>query len=163
MSTNDDRASVTDAAAWRERRQRAGVQEALRAWAKGLYPAEAGVELLIRQGKAIYEPAPWLEELERPEGPSMVSIDVSRLLEEVGAWSGGEQRVVRIAASLLGGPPVDLAEEISGLDRPALALVLAALAHANGSHQHSDMTFDVDGRPRIERLPALVAWPEEVR
>lgn len=36
------------------------VVEGVCAWAKGAYPLEAGVELLIRQGRAIYVGAPWL-------------------------------------------------------------------------------------------------------
>lgn len=34
--------------------------DALRAWAKGIYPTEAGVELLIRSGRAVYDGAPWI-------------------------------------------------------------------------------------------------------
>jgi len=36
------------------------------------------------------------------------------------------------------GVPVDLADAVTGLDRHNLALVLAALSHANGSHEHKD-------------------------
>lgn len=101
--------------------------DALRAWAKGIYPSEAGVELL----------------------------------RETGAWSGGERRLVRIAASLLGGPAVDLSEDVPGLDRQAAALVLAAIAHANGSHEHSEFQFNEDGTPRgFSRVPTLYPWPE---
>lgn len=68
---------------------------------------------------------------------------------------------MRIAASLLSGPPVDLAEDVPGLDRHNAALVLAAIAHANGSHESSDMTFDTDGKPAgFHALGSLHPWLE---
>ncbi|MFT8395936.1 hypothetical protein [Propionibacterium sp.] len=133
------------------------IASAIRAWAKGLYAAEAGVELLIRSGRAIYDGAPWIT-----RHGDVAAIDPDVLVAETGAWSGGEQRLVRIAASLLGGPPVDLAEDIPGLDRHNAALVLAALAHANGSHEDSDMTFDAEGnRAGFADLGSLYPWPKE--
>lgn len=138
------------------------IEDAVRAWARGIYPSEAGAELLIRQGRAIYRGAPWITELDAgsDSGPGRAFIDVDALLYESGAWSGGEQRVVRIAASLLGAPAVDLSEEVPGLDRGNLALVLAALAHANGSHEHSGVETAPDGRPlRFVRLTSLYPWP----
>lgn len=141
------------------------INEAVRAWAKGIYPTEAGVELLIRDGKAIYERAPWLTELE-PVGddrPRMVAVDVDELLAGTGACSGGEQRLVRIAASMLNGPPVDLAEEIPGLDRPHQVLVLAAIAHAAGSHEGSELLYDENGKPTGFHQPgSLYPWPSRV-
>ena len=41
----------------------------------------------------------------------------------------------RIAASLLGGPPVDLSRNIAGLDREHLRFVLAAIDHAGGGNE----------------------------
>ena len=132
------------------------IVEGVRAWAKGVYPVEAGVELLIRQGRAIYSGAPWLYDY----GES-VTVDVDELLAESGSWSGGEQRVIRIAASLLGGDRVDLNDDVSGLDRTNLALVLAAIAHANGSHEHSELRFNADGTPQgFDAAPSLYPWPE---
>lgn len=126
----------------------------LRAWAKGIYPTEAGVELLIRHEKAVYDGAPWI----KVDG-DRAWLDVATLLAETGAWSSGEKRVVAIAASLIGEERVNLAEVMTGLDRASMDLVLAALAHANGSHQDSDIAFDDDGRPRIIRPGPLHSWP----
>ncbi|MBX3196449.1 MAG: hypothetical protein KF727_15295 [Microbacteriaceae bacterium] len=140
------------------------IEDAVRAWANGIYPTEAGVELLIRHGKAIYEGAPWIDELEPIGGdrPRMAAIDVDVLLEHTGGWSGGERRIVRIAASLLGDHPVSLYEDLPGLDRRGLLLVLAAIAHASGSHEHSDVVLDDDGRPRgFRRLDSAYPWPAE--
>ena len=133
------------------------INQAVREWARGMYPLEAGAELLIRQGRVIYEGAPWLDDLGRT--PRMVSVDAGKLLEGTGGLSGGEQRIVRIAASLLDGTPVNLSDEVTGLDRESLLLVLAAIAHANGSHEHSEFVFE-NGRPtRIRRLSSAYPWP----
>lgn len=131
------------------------VVEGVRAWAQGIYPLEAGVELLIRQGRGIYVGAPWLYDY-----GDRVVVDVDELLVEIGAWSGGEQRVARIAASLLGGDRVDLNEDVPGLDRHHLSLVLAAIAHANGSHEHSEIRYGADGSPQgFDRVSSLYPWP----
>lgn len=132
------------------------VVEGVRGWAKGICPLEAGVELLIRQGRGIYAGAPWLYDY-----GDRVVVDVDELLDGIGAWSGGEQRVARIAASLIGGERVDLNEDVSGLDRNNISLVLAAIAHANGSHEHSEIRYDNDGTPQgFDRLPSLYPWPQ---
>lgn len=128
----------------------------LRAWAKGSYPLEAGVELLIRNGKAIYEGAPWINDT-----GERAWIDVDQLLDECGAWSGGEQRIVRLAASLIGEEKVNLNDELSGNDRGTTALLLAAVAHASGSHEGSDVRYDAEGAPYFVRPGTLYAWPEE--
>ncbi|GGO95515.1 hypothetical protein GCM10011612_03530 [Actinomyces gaoshouyii] len=64
---------------------------------------------------------------------------------------GGEQRLARIAASLLSGPVVDLSEDVPGLERQMTALVLAAITHANGSYEHSEIQFSEDGTREASR------------
>lgn len=72
-------------------------------------------------------------------------LDVEEITEDaIGDLSGGERRLVRLVASLGGGRPVDLYENVS-VDRPTVALVLAAIAHAAGTHEHSDVI------PELER------------
>ncbi|HEY3546505.1 MAG TPA: hypothetical protein VGK17_10480 [Propionicimonas sp.] len=111
----------------------ATINDAARAWAKGTYPAMAGVELLIFARKVGHYPWVHVTRTNRITGhPEAAAIDVDELLAASGAWSGQEQRIVRIAASLLDGPAINLSDEISGLDTDVLDTVLACLALAGG-------------------------------
>jgi len=115
------------------------VHEALRRWAKGLYPLEAGVELLMQSfdGRFANPSQPWVQQ---GDDPGWWWIEVEQMTEDnYGALSGGETRLLRIAASLLGGPPVDLSSNLAGLDREHLQRVLAAIAQAGGGHAHSQV------------------------
>lgn len=47
--------------------------------------------------------------------------------------SASEEQILRIAASLATGAPVDLSGALSGLDDHNLGVVLAAIAHAAGA------------------------------
>lgn len=113
------------------------VDEALRRWAKGLNRLEASAELLIRacDGRFASPGQPWVQQ---GDDPGWWWIDVEQMNEDnFGALSGGgETRLLRIAASLLDGQPVDLSRNLAGLDRERIQLVLAAIAHANGNQEH---------------------------
>ena len=77
---------------------------ALRAWAKGIYPTEAAVELLIRTGLASTGDT-WVQP---GEDPGWWWIDFEGLagaLNEGTPHSGGERRLLSIAASLGGYSP----------------------------------------------------------
>ena len=117
-----------------------GLNAALRSYAKGIYPLEAGTELLISHRS-------WLE---RPDFRDRfigfpVSITNGALLAEID-WeavitaldtgcipcSGGERRILQLSASLAGGFPVSLREAIPGLDDRNIKLVTTAILHAHG-------------------------------
>lgn len=119
----------------------------LRAWAKGDYPTEAAVELIIRAkgGRFALETQPWIE---RPwPSSSLCCVDWDRLHDELGVFSGGERRLLNIAVSMgTSKHPVDLSNDLSGLDDELLLLVLAATAHAAG-------------RPRLLAPAAAVPGP----
>lgn len=136
------------------------VDDALRAGAKGIYPAEAAVELLIRHGRAPLDQVPWVQYDEDDDGRAF--LDVEAMLEGTRGYSGSERRIIQIVASLYSeAHPVALEDVVSGLDRENMVLVLAALAHANGSHAHSSVVLDDDGAPvRFERLASLYPWPK---
>ena len=56
--------------------------------------------------------------------------------------SGGEGRVLRIAASIAEGVPVDLREAVTGLDENNAGLAAAAVLHAAG---HRDLRVAAAG------------------
>ena len=46
--------------------------------------------------------------------------------------SGGEQRLLKITASLADGIPVDLRDTLTGLDDSNIQLLITAIRHASG-------------------------------
>ena len=137
----------------------------LRSWAKGLYPLEAAVEILVRAfgGRFAAPGHPWIQPCDQP---GWWWLDVTMLVDDqIGHLSGGKQRVLRIVASLAGGAPVSLADNLPGLDRELTDLVLVGLAHANGSHEHPDLRVDYARGVAVlnGRLPSLHPWPGAVQ
>lgn len=148
---------------------------ALRRSAKGMYPSEAAVELLVAHGH-------WLrdEDFRRSVdvggdadddlyGEIMWERIIDRQGYPVPAGSASERRILMIAASLDRGVAVDLREAMSGLDDRNLRLVLAAAVHANGASSRitiplapigamlEDPTGKMDGRfLPSDRYPWLV-------
>lgn len=134
--------------------------EGLRAWAKGSLPLEAATELLLRafSGRFAEPDWPWL----KTEG-GQAWIDFAAIPDEIGGLSSGEKRFLRIAASL-GSEDVriSLNDELS-LDRTLLELVLAAIAHAAGTHQDTEIVERAGGVIRFEPRPPLYPWPEPAK
>jgi hypothetical protein len=87
-------------------------------------------------------------------------IDFDAIPVHVDGLSGGERRFLLIAASLGGAWPLILNDALPGLDRSLLALVLAAAAHAAGSHQDSVMIERDGGAVGFERVDTLYPWPK---
>lgn len=139
--------------------------QGLRQWAKGLYPLEAAVELLVRAfgGRFARVGYPWVAQSSGADG---YWLDVEQLTpENTAVYSGGERRLLALVASLAGGGTVNLYEEIPGLDRHLTALFLAAVAHASGSHEHGRIEIDSErgGAISCGRQPSLYPWPQELR
>jgi hypothetical protein len=141
------------------------VEDDLRAWAKGMYTLEAAVELLIRgmEGRFARPGNPWIKHETGVRGSLTPRYwaDLDVIGDHIGALSSGEQAFLKVVASL-GSDDVDvnLSDAISRLDRPTLDLVLAGLAHAAGSHQHSGLVYDDAGAVTgFEQLGSLYPWP----
>jgi hypothetical protein len=49
--------------------------------------------------------------------------------------SGGERRILLLAASIAGGIPVSLSDTLTGIDHRNASLVIKAIAHATGQTQ----------------------------
>jgi hypothetical protein len=132
--------------------------ESLRSWAKGSYPYEAAVELLLRgfNGKYATPGNKWVLD---PDDRPWIDFEALGVEADNGPYSGGERRFLLLAASIAGDGPVVLGDVLPGLDRVNVDLVLAACAHAAGSHEHSDLVMLPNGQGRFDRLPTLYPWP----
>ena len=117
----------------------------LRADAWGAYAAEAAVELLIAHEWWLHRddfvntfvatdptgsdmPAAWIDWT-----GAVAALDAGRLPS-----SSGEAQILRVAASIAAGVPVDLRQALTGLDGDTVPLVARAVAHAGG---HRDATI----------------------
>ncbi len=142
------------------------VEVALLRAAVGDYAAEAAVLLLANDGY-------WLARLRaagliaveaEPVGGQLWARiewpELDAALAE-GRLHGNQEElaVLRVAVSLADGRPVDLADVAVALDRRTLGLVLAALAHAAGSHDHRAPAPAGHGPDADVRLGPLIAWP----
>jgi hypothetical protein len=136
------------------------IAEDLRAWARGSYPIEAATELLIRafRGRFAQPGHPW----NRHDGRYWIDFDAITD-PSTAAYSGGEQRLLAIAASLGGCRRINLGDVLASLDRSVTALVLAAVAHAAGSHQHCDVRIGpATGNTALVELDAMFPWPGDL-
>ena len=155
---------VTELAGARARKAAAPtIYQDLRAWAEGIHTSGAAVELLIRGfgGRFAAPGNPWIQ----PRDHVGHWVDFEAIPENIGALSSGERAYLLIAASIgLGGtdgPVINLSDTIPALGREQLTLVLAGIAHANGSHQSSGIEIDpITGIPSITRHASLYPWPE---
>ena len=112
---------------------------ALRACAAGLYPLEAGTELLISNGTFLHRDdftARFIT-CDTSDGTTpMAAIDwdaaITALANGNLPCSGGERRILQLAASLAGGTPVSLRDTVTGLDQDNSARLITAIRHAAG-------------------------------
>jgi len=123
----------------------AAIIAALRAHAAGLHPEEAGTGLLIGHGGILHR-----DDFARfvhtgtsiSDGTTLMAwIDWDAALSALHhgqiPLSGGEQRILQLAASIAEGAPVSLRAAVPGLDNRNLKLLIMAIRHAAGQHlQH---------------------------
>ena len=112
------------------------VSAALRAHAAGIYPDEAGTELLISHGGFLRR-HDFAAFVHAGTGISygitpMAWIDWDAAITAQLPISGGERRILQLAASIAGGIPASLRDAIPGLDYRNLKLVITAIQHAAG-------------------------------
>lgn len=119
----------------------AGLAAALRAGASGLHAGEAACELIINH-------ATWLHRRDFCDDFVQTSISIADAstpmadIDWAGAiaaldtghlpCSGSEARMLRLAASLAAGIPVNIGDALIGLDTANSQIVLEAVAHATG-------------------------------
>ncbi len=136
----------------------AAAAAALRASASGPYCAEAGTELLIACQLWLWRAdfaAAFITTGHSP-GDSIVMAVIGwdtaiGVLNGGGlACSGGEGRILRLAASIAGGNPAGLREALPGLDRTSLALAATAVLHAGG-HRGAGITLPGGHPPAMRK------------
>ena len=114
--------------------------EALRACAAGICTHEAGVSLLIANRTFLSRDDFTSRFITRDPTAAMAAIDWAAAIAALDAGeiccSGGEQRILRLAASIADGIPVSLSDAITGLDSRNLSHLLTAIRHASGERSH---------------------------
>jgi hypothetical protein len=115
--------------------------QALRACACGIYPDEAAIELIIANDTFLHRDDFTRHIITGEYGHrgsmtmhAAIDWTAAALALTAGALpcSGGERRILRLAASLAAGLPADLRDTLTGIDDRNLALVIDAFRHASG-------------------------------
>ena len=106
---------------------------ALRACAAGLYPDEAGTELLISHGGFLRR-SDFTSFSDGITPMAQINWDAlhGALTNGQLPLSGGERRILDLASSIAAGFPVCLRSTLPGLDNQNLQLVITAIRHATG-------------------------------
>lgn len=112
------------------------LQAALRAGGDGLYALEAGTGPIIAHG-AWAERCDFACLIHHGAGTAVIGWEAAITALDAGALpgSGGEKRMLRLAASLAGDIPVRLGEAVTGIDQRNAGLVVKAVLHASGQRQ----------------------------
>jgi hypothetical protein len=131
---------------------------ALHACAAGLYPLEAGVALLISNGTFLQRGDFTTRFITcgTSGGTPMAAIDWDAAITALNAGelpcSGGERRILQLAASLAGGIPVSLRDTVAGLDACNTHRLITAIRHATGERPENTDSLSTRCRPS-PRLP----------
>ena len=117
------------------------LSDALRVGACGIYPLEAGTGLLADCGNWLHRDDFTSRFITTGTSISdgvtlLASTDWEAAVTAVHAGelpaSGGERRILLLAASIADGIPVSLSDTLPGIDRRNASLVVSAVAHAAG-------------------------------
>ena len=112
--------------------------DALRACAAGLYPLEAGTELLISNRTFLRRDEFTSRFISHGTsgGTPMAAVDwdaaITALTSGRLPCSGGERRILLLSASLAAGIPVSLRDTVTGIDDANISRLLTAIGHAAG-------------------------------
>jgi hypothetical protein len=114
---------------------------ALRAYAHGVHPDEASIELLIGHDTFLRRPdftdrfiEPGSYTTTDGTAPATINWTAAVTALDTGELpcSSGQQRILRLAASLGDGLPVSLRDTLPGIDAHGTNLIIAAVLHAAG-------------------------------
>jgi len=111
--------------------------------AAGLHPLEAGVALLIAEDSLLRRDDFTSRFIEHGTsgGTPMAAIDWDAAIAALNAGelpcSAGERRILKAAASIAAGIPVDLRDTATGLDADNIRRLTTAINHASGRRPHT--------------------------
>ena len=114
------------------------IEDALFACARGIRHHEAGTSLLIGCGSWLHRDdfAGRFITTSASGGTALAATDWEAAIAALHAGdlpaSGGERRMLLLAASIAGGIPVSLSDTLTGIDHRNASLVVSAVAHAAG-------------------------------
>ena len=116
------------------------LSDALRAYARGIHPLEAGTGPLIDCGSWLHREdftSRFITGTSISDGTTVLAATdweaaVTALRAGELPASGGERRMLLLAASIAGGIPVSLYYTLPGIDHRNASLVIKAIAHATG-------------------------------
>ena len=116
---------------------------ALRACASGIYALEAGVGPLIANGTFLHRDDFTtrfiLSGASPASGTRMAAVDWDAATTALAAGElpcpGGERRILKLAASLADGIPVNLRDAVTGIDQHNTQRLVTAILHASGQRQ----------------------------
>ena len=143
--------------------------DALRAGARAIHPLEAGTGLLIDGGS-------WLHREDFTSRFITIGTSVSDGTTVLAAtdWeaaiaalyagelpaSGGERRMLLLAASIASGIPVSLYDVLPGIDRRNASLVVNAVTHAAGLSRSISRNGQTPSKRLVQRSLCQVLTPE---
>jgi hypothetical protein len=147
-----------------------GLAAALRSGAAGLYPMEAGTALLIEHdvflARADFTGRFIWQGTSITSGTSMAQIDWSAAITALNAGelpcSGSERQIIKLAASLAAGIPVDLSDAVTGLDDRNIQRLITSIRHASGKRPDVGSLSSEKAITRCWRpatTPAGSRWP----
>lgn len=122
----------------------ADLAAALRAHAAGVYSLQAAADLLISHATWLHRRDFTIPFIDTSCGPcpdtelSYVNWEAAVTALDTGnlPCSGSEGQMLRLAASLADGIPVDLRDALTGLDADNISLVTRAVLHVSGRRHH---------------------------
>jgi hypothetical protein len=159
----------------------------LRACAHGIYPDEAAVGLIISHATFLHRAdftSQFINYGTDPDGTVMAAVDWDTAIAVLNGGglpcSGGEQRILKVSASLGAGIPVNLRDAVTGLDDLNIQRLLTAIKHGAGKRPRDQQTWAADlvqrsyrvlhaaarlvrgGRRRRWKIPASWPWTEAI-